>query len=201
MKYIIGLVCSLALTLGAYGQTDVQVKHREVDQPGGVATHERVQKHTEMQGSPKQINRMQKDQERMEPKRDETRVEGNQRVEPKREETRVEGNTNVREHTRVEGQVNEQPRVTERTNVRVENRGGRFFFRDREIHERRDFDRNDVHFRIGYHPRVWWTTHYTNIVEINGCWYYEDGGNFYPAYGYDPDCNYPDQFVIFTFGG
>jgi len=174
-KVIIGTLCSMALALGAYAQTnEVSIKHNESGP--AVGHHERVQTKTEMQGSPRQIHRMQRDQVR-------EQAGENRRVEER-------GNAVIeRGH----------PRTEIRSEQRVETRGDRFFFGGRELHRRGDFDRNDVHFRVGFHPRVWWTQHYTNIVFINGCWYYEDSGMFYPAYGYDPDCNYPDQ-VVFSFG-
>lgn len=190
MKIVIGMICSLVLAVSAYGQT-TEVRHREVDQPGGVVQHEKATKHVEMQGSPKQIHRMQKDQDRFEG--------SNTRVEGKVEGARVEGNTRVEGTT---NRVETRPNVTEsKTTTRVEKREGRYFFGGREIHQRRDFDRNDWHFRFGFHPRTWWVEHYSTIVDIDGCWYYEDGGYLWPAYGYDPNCSYPDTYVVFTYEG
>jgi hypothetical protein len=56
-------------------------------------------------------------------------------------------------------------------------------------------ERNDVHFSIGTHPRDWWLKTYV-IVLIDGCHYYmADNGCWYPAYGFDPTCNYPEGVV------
>lgn len=169
-KAMIGTLCSLALSLGAYAQTnEVNIRHEE--RGPAVGQHERVQTKTEMRGTPRQIHRMQRDSNR--------EIEHSNRVIER-------GDMDKRADVRVEN--------------KVETRGDRFFFGGRELHRRGDFDRNDMHFRIGNHPRVWWTQHYSNVVLINGCWYYEDSGFFYPAYGYDPDCSYPDTYVVFTFG-
>jgi hypothetical protein len=56
-------------------------------------------------------------------------------------------------------------------------------------------DRADVHFSIGTHPRDWWLRTYS-IVLISGCHYYlADDGCWYPAYGFDPSCNFPEGVV------
>jgi len=56
-------------------------------------------------------------------------------------------------------------------------------------------DRGDVHFGIGTHPRDWWL-HTYSIVLISGCHYYlADDGCWYPAYGFDPSCNFPEGVV------
>jgi hypothetical protein len=55
--------------------------------------------------------------------------------------------------------------------------------------------RTDAHFSIGTHPRDWWLRTYS-IVLISGCHYYlADDGCWYPAYGFDPSCNFPDGVV------
>ncbi len=52
-------------------------------------------------------------------------------------------------------------------------------------------ERTDAHFSIGFHERVWWLRTYA-IVFIDGCHYYlADNGCWYPAYGFDPSCDYP----------
>ena len=56
-------------------------------------------------------------------------------------------------------------------------------------------DRTDVHFAIGTHPREWWL-HTYSIAVISGCNYYlADDGCWYPAYGFDPSCNFPEGVV------
>jgi len=52
-------------------------------------------------------------------------------------------------------------------------------------------ERTDTHFAIGTHARDWWLRTYS-IVFIDGCHYFlADNGCWYPAYGFDPSCNYP----------
>lgn len=122
--------------------------------------------------------------------------------------TRTDINVQDRERKRTDANVREQsPNVNVREHSetqieqRAENRGGKFFFHDREIHRHPGFDHNDAHFRIGHHDRAWYYSHYSNVIFIDGCWYYEDGGLFWPAYGFDPTCDYPDQFIVFQFNG
>jgi hypothetical protein len=56
-------------------------------------------------------------------------------------------------------------------------------------------ERSDVHFSVGTHPRDWWLRTYS-IVVMDGCHYYlADNGCWYPAYGFDPTCNFPDGVV------
>jgi len=56
-------------------------------------------------------------------------------------------------------------------------------------------DHSDVHFSVGTHPRDWWLRTYS-IVLISGCHYYlADDGCWYPAYGFDPSCNFPEGVV------
>lgn len=137
-------------------------------------------------------------------------------------QNRARTDVNVQDQNRTRTDVNVQDRTRNRTDVnvreqspnvnvrqhsearveqRAENRGGKFFFRDREIHRHPGFDHNDWHFRIGHHDRTWYYTHYQTIIFVDGCWYYEDGGFLWPAYGFDPTCDYPDQFIVFTFNG
>lgn len=84
---------------------------------------------------------------------------------------------------------------------RAEQRENRWFFHDKEIHRRQDYDHNDRHFRIGSHDRSWYYSRYRNVILIDGCWYYEDGGMFWPAYGFDPSCQYPSTSIVFSVGG
>jgi hypothetical protein len=56
-------------------------------------------------------------------------------------------------------------------------------------------DRTDVHFSVGTHPRDWWL-HTYSIVLISGCHYFlADDGCWYPAFGFDPSCNFPEGVV------
>jgi len=57
-------------------------------------------------------------------------------------------------------------------------------------------ERTDTHFSIGTHPRDWWLRTYS-IVLLDGCHYYlADDGCWYPAYGFDPSCDYPPGVVF-----
>jgi len=57
-------------------------------------------------------------------------------------------------------------------------------------------EQTDVHFSIGTHPRDWWLGSYT-VVLMEGCYYYlADNGCWYPAYGFEPGCNYPVGVVF-----
>src|SRR5207244_1463834 len=57
-------------------------------------------------------------------------------------------------------------------------------------------ERTDTHFSIGIHPRDWWLRTYS-IVLLDGCHYYlADDGCWYPAYGFDPSCDYPPGVVF-----
>jgi hypothetical protein len=114
--------------------------------------------------------------------------------------------TQDRTRSRTDVNINAQPTYENRTvtthhEERAENRGGKFFFHDREIHRHPGFDHSDWHFRIGHHDRNWYYEHYQTIIFVDGCWYYEDGGFLWPAYGFDPSCDYPDQFIVFQFNG
>jgi len=56
-------------------------------------------------------------------------------------------------------------------------------------------DKTDVHFSVGTHPRDWWLRTYS-IVLISGCHYFlADDGCWYPAFGFDPSCNFPEGVV------
>ena len=56
-------------------------------------------------------------------------------------------------------------------------------------------ERTDIHFSIGFHERAWWLSTYA-IVLMDGCHYYlADNGCWYPAYGFDPACDYPPGVV------
>lgn len=108
------------------------------------------------------------------------------------ERTRVNGDERVRGDERHSGaRVDERGAVSHSTTV---------FRNGTETHEslalHRGFrDRSDVHFSIGTHPRDWWLRTYS-IVVMDGCHYYlADNGCWYPAYGFDPTCNFPEGVV------
>ena len=137
-----------------------------------------------------------------------TKVEQNAKVEHGKATTHrapmQDERTNVKENSR----TNEHSGATvnERAGANVNERGGTtshattVFRNGREVHEnlalRRSFrERTDVHFSIGTHPRDWWLRTYS-IVLMDGCHYYlADNGCWYPAYGFDPSCDYPVGIV------
>jgi hypothetical protein len=100
----------------------------------------------------------------------------------------------------------EKVRPKEREGARVHEQGGNvshsttIFRRGHETKEHLDLHRgfreqNDVHFGIGFHDRGWWLQSYS-IVLMDGCYYYlADNGCWYPAYGFDPSCDYSTGVV------
>ena len=147
-----------------------------------------------------------KTEENVQPGKTKENVE-KQNVQPTeraRTKTDVEKDVNKPEGARVRSE--EKVRGDERhSGARVDERGGvsqstTVFRNGQETHEslalHRGFrDRTDVHFSIGTHSRDWWLRTYS-IVVMDGCHYYlADNGCWYPAYGFDPSCNYPDGVV------
>jgi nitroreductase len=52
------------------------------------------------------------------------------------------------------------------------------------------------------HDRNWWRSRYSNIVLVDGGYYYWDSGYWYPAWGYDPSYDtYPYDGPIYGFDG
>jgi hypothetical protein len=154
------------------------------------------------------------EQQQQQPQQGKAKVEENvqpgqktQSVQPKEREgtrTKVEENTNQPARTRTN--VEERVRGDERhSGARVDERGTvshstTVFRNGTETQEhlalhRSSRDRSDTHFSIGTHPRDWWLRTYS-IVLMDGCHYYlADNGCWYPAYGFDPNCNYPEGVV------
>ena len=127
-----------------------------------------------------------------------------QPTERERTQTKVDKDANKPEGTRVRSE--EKIRGEERhSGARVDERGEvsystTVFRNGREVHEslalhRGVREQSDVHFSIGTHPRDWWLRTYS-IVVMDGCHYYlADNGCWYPAYGFDPSCSFPDGVV------
>ena len=124
--------------------------------------------------------------------------------ERERERTNVDENTNTTRSDRVnrDARVRTDERRGEgRTDAEGAVSHANTVFRNgRETHEslalhRGVRDRADVHFRIGTHPRDWWLQTYS-IVLIDSCHYYlADNGCWYPAYGFDSSCDFPEGVV------
>jgi hypothetical protein len=52
------------------------------------------------------------------------------------------------------------------------------------------------------HDQTWWRSHYSNIVLVDGGYYYWDSGYWYPAWGYDPSYDtYAYDGPIYGFDG
>ena len=110
--------------------------------------------------------------------------------------------------TREGARTNEQRNVAppQREGARLQEQGGKVsrstkvFRNGRETTESLSLhsavrDQSDVHFQIGTHARDWWLKSYS-VVLMSGCYYYlADDGCWYPAYGFDPSCNYPPGVV------
>jgi hypothetical protein len=113
-----------------------------------------------------------------------------------RENNRMSGPENQREGVNMHADT----RVHENANAGPAVRATTVFRSGREVHESLSLHRGmrettDVHFRIGTHPREWWLRTYS-IVLMEGCHYFlADNGCWYPAYGFDPACNYTPGVV------
>lgn len=85
--------------------------------------------------------------------------------------------TEQRTETRREG-----PHFDVNLSFRNRDRG---FYREHGPHFWRERERHD---------RGWYITTFGEhrLRLINGCWYYRYGDCFWPAFGYDPDCVYPN---------
>jgi len=115
---------------------------------------------------------------------------------------KVEQSTNVQENVST-GTTHEKGKVRARVSSK---QGGSVsqsttvFRKGQQTRERlslhRNFrDRTDVHFSIGFHPRAWWLRTYS-IALFDGCHYYlADNGCWYPAYGFDPACDFQPGVV------
>ncbi len=52
-----------------------------------------------------------------------------------------------------------------------------------------------------WHDRVWWRSHYDQVVFVNGGWYYWDAGYWLPAWGYAPYAYYVYDGPIYAYNG
>src|SRR5437660_7932849 len=116
--------------------------------------------------------------------------------------------TSVQENATIPGgaKVNEKVGAKQREGTRVQEKSGNVsrsttvFRNGRETKEQFSLhrsirERTDVHFNIGTHNRTWWLASYT-IVVLDSCPYYlADDGCWYPAYGFDPSCTFPEGVV------
>jgi hypothetical protein len=144
-----------------------------------------------------------------EPTNEEGKANAERTTKADHEKASTDRRVNQSERTNEGVMAREKSRSSEREGARVSQEGSRVgqqggqvshsttvFRNGRQTNERLDLHRsfreqNDVHFRIGFHDRDWWIRSYS-IVLMDGCHYYlADDGCWYPAYGFDPSCNYP----------
>ena len=124
----------------------------------------------------------------------------------KRDRTQVNDQEQVKPSDRKGARVNEKVRSDTHAGARVKEKSGgvsrstTVFRNGRETTEHLNLhrvtrERTNVHFSIGTHPRDWWLASYS-IVLMEGCYYYlADDGCWYPAYRFDPSCDYPEGVV------
>jgi hypothetical protein len=143
--------------------------------------------------------------EKQQPAKQPAQQEENARAE---QNTNVDQNTNAgqqkfstsREANRAKGRSKEHKDIRSHERSMTASGGVTVFRGGRETKENLNLrrvtrDRSSVHFRIGTHPREWWIRTYS-IVLMEGCHYYlAHDGCWYPAYGFDPGCNYPEGVV------
>jgi hypothetical protein len=169
---------AVAMSVGAQQTTTDEQQQQPTQPKAKTKTEENVQ--------PGQTNKSAQPTER---ERTRTNVEQNANQPAK---TRTNAEEKVRGDERHSG-----ARVDEHANV---SRSTTVFRNGRETQEHLDLhrgfrERTDVHFSIGTHPRDWWLQTYS-IVFIDGCHYFlADNGCWYPAYGFDPSCNFPEGVV------
>lgn len=179
---LIAMGLAVALTVG--GQTTTDEQQQQPQQKEKNKTEENVQPGKTKENVQKQnVQPTERARTQSNVEKDVNKPEG-----PKvRSEEKVRGDE---KHSGA--RVDERGEVSHSTTV---------FRNGRETHEslalHRGFrDRSDVHFSIGTHPRDWWLRTYS-IVVMDGCHYYlADNGCWYPAYGFDPSCNYTDGVVF-----
>ena len=175
---LIAVGLAFSLSVGAQTTTDEQKQQPAEGQKAKNTTEQNVQPTETKPGV-------------QAPERAKTRTNVEQNAN-KPEGARANSEEKIRGDERHSGaQVDEKGTVSHSTTV---------FRNGREVHEslalHRGFrDRSDVHFSIGTHPRDWWLRTYS-IVVMDGCHYFlADNGCWYPAYGFDPRCNYADGVV------
>jgi len=127
-----------------------------------------------------------------------------QPVEKTKKET-VEQPTRTEEHGKVSADTTKREGEV-KTDVHASAREGgattatSVFRNGRETNEHLSLHRatretSDTHFSIGTHPREWWLQTYS-IAIFDGCHYYlADNGCWYPAYGFDPSCDFSPGIV------
>jgi hypothetical protein len=98
---------------------------------------------------------------------------------------------NQRNKTNVHVNVNDRTRFTNVTRVTS---GGRTF--NRAVFR----DRDDRHFRMGFHDRAFFVENFSEVVVINGCSFFLDEGIFWPAFIIGENCVHPRNVVFVAVG-
>jgi hypothetical protein len=93
----------------------------------------------------------------------------------------------TREKANVHVNVNDRTRFTNVTRITSNGRTfNRAVFRDR----------NDWHFRLGFHDRIFFINRFSEVILINGCPFFLDEGIFWPASIIGETCVHPRNVVF-----
>ena len=104
------------------------------------------------------------------------------------ERVKSRANANVRTKANVHVNVNDRTRFT---NVTRTTSSGRTF--NRAVFR----DRNDWHFHLGFHDRIFFINRFSEVILINGCSFFLDEGIFWPAFIIGESC-VPAPNVVFV---
>jgi lipopolysaccharide export LptBFGC system permease protein LptF len=106
------------------------------------------------------------------------------------ERVKARENANVRNKTNVHANVNVND-TTRFTKVTRITSNGRTF--NRAVFR----DRNDRHFHLGFHDRIFFINNFSEVILINGCSFFLDEGIFWPAFIIGENC-VPPRNVVFV---
>jgi hypothetical protein len=204
MKSIL-VALGLAIVMSVGAQTTTDEQQQQPQQKNTTKTEENVQPRESKQGAqPSETKQgVQPGKQNVQPaERERSRTDTERDVNRSRTDTNTDVNKSEGAKVRSEERIGGDER---HSSARVDEKGGvshstTVFRNGTETHEslalhRGTRERSDVHFSIGTHPRDWWLRTYS-IVVMEGCHFYlADNGCWYPAYGFDPSCNYPDGVV------
>src|SRR5437870_6511254 len=105
------------------------------------------------------------------------------------ERVKARENANVRNKTNVHAKVNMND-TTRFTNVTRITSNGRTFNRAVFL------DRDDRRFHLGFHDRIFFINNFSEVILINGCWFFLDEGIFWPAFIIGENCVHPRNVVF-----
>jgi hypothetical protein len=177
MKGILYSICigSLALVLTAWGQqaSDTTTVKAKAKKQAAVSAQATTSANTRIRaGNDVMVNRQR-----------ERNIAMNERV-------KARENANVRNKTNVHANVNVND-TTRFTNVTRITSNGRTF--NRAVFR----DRNDRHFHLGFHDRIFFINNFSEVILINGCSFFLDEGIFWPAFIIGENC-VPPRNVVFV---